>query len=134
MDKEKCGAAWKNTESIIYQKQKDIPGAKLLLSAKYPEIVVKPKENDNIINIDKETLEDIYSQLQENSFDKKYKRCTALENSWYDHIHKNNEDGICIDVPAFIKQKAESGININDIEIHLVKKKIEPLYRQICGS
>ena len=134
LDKEKCEAAWKETESIIYQKQKDIPGAKLLLSKIYPEIVVKPKEND-LIHIDKETFDDIYSLLQEDIFDKKYKRSTALENSWYDYIYmKEDKDGIYIDVPAFIKDNEESGININDIEIHLIKKKIEPLYQQICGS
>jgi len=133
LDKEKCEAAWKETESIIYQKQKDIPGAKLLLSKIYPEIVVKPKEN-NIIDIDKKTFEDIYSLLQEDIFDKKYKRSTALERSWYDYIYINNKDGISINVPAYIKQREESGININDIEIHLIKKKIEPLYQQICGS
>jgi len=133
LDKEKCEAAWKETESIIYQKQKDIPGAKLLLSKIYPEIVVKPKENDNIIHIDKETFEDIYSLLQEDIFDKKYKRATALENSWYDYIYIN-KDGISINVPAFIKKREESGININNIEIHFIKKKIEPLYQQICCS
>ncbi|MCK5062368.1 MAG: hypothetical protein KAR23_00415 [Candidatus Aenigmarchaeota archaeon] len=133
LDKKRCETAWKETESIIYQKQKDIPGAKLLLSKIYPEIVVKPKEN-NIIDIDKKTFEDIYSLLQEDIFDKKYKRSTALERFWYDYIYINNKDGISINVPAYIKQREESGININDIEIHLIKKKIEPLYQQICGS
>ncbi|MCK5373059.1 MAG: hypothetical protein KAJ20_01875 [Candidatus Aenigmarchaeota archaeon] len=135
LDKKRCETAWKETESIIYQKQKDIPGAKLLLSKIYPEIVVKPKKND-IIDIDNATFEDIYSLLQEDIFDKKYKRSTALEKSWYDYIYINNKDGISINVPAYIKQREESGINIdiNDIEIHLIKKKIEPLYQQICGS
>ncbi len=135
LDKEQCEAAWKETESIIYQKQKDIANAKLFLSTIYPEIIAKPKENE-MIHIDMETFEDIHLMLQEGHFEKKNRRGSKEELKWYDYFYTvENNDGILIDVPSYLKDKKEEGktIHLDDIKICLFKKKIEAIYQTISN-